>query len=143
MTYEIRSEKSWITLDLLQRVVSSCCQQPSYTIFPVLPYNCEGQLKSNTTANHTACIIRIQRTRDTGNYSQCVVSMNYHSITYLVLPLDLLPSVCLSSLHGVSHTIHNCSFSQASSSSLLLPVPTSISCLFSFLTQSKLVTFKH
>ena len=34
VTYEIRSEKSWITLDLLQRVVSSCCQQPSYTIFP-------------------------------------------------------------------------------------------------------------
>ena len=67
VTYEIRSGKSWITLDLLQRVVSSCCQQPSYTIFPVLPYNCEGQLKSNTTANLTACIIRIQRTRDTGH----------------------------------------------------------------------------
>ena len=105
MTYEIRSEKSWITLDLLQRVVS-CCQQPSYTIFPVLPYNCEGQLKSNTTANLTACIIRIQRTRDTGHYRQCVVSINYHAITtYLVLPLDLLPSVCpLTTPWRISHT---------------------------------------
>ena len=106
VTYEIRSEKSWITLDLLQRVISSCCQQPSYTIFPVLPYNCEGQLKSNTTANLTACIIRIQRTRDTVHYRQCVVSINYHSITtYLVLPLDLLPSVCpLTTPWRISHT---------------------------------------